>query len=110
MFYRTDTMKKAGIADQPKTWDEFVGNFAKFKAAGVTPVAIGAKVWAQTEWFESIYEHLNGVDMAAKLAAHKIPWTDPSVKNALKKYASLGQCGMLRHRPADARDGLGQRV
>jgi ABC-type glycerol-3-phosphate transport system substrate-binding protein len=96
MFYRTDTMKKAGIDAQPKTWDEFVANFAKLKKAGVTPLGIGAKVWAHTEWFETIYEHLNGVDKAAELAAHKIPWTDPSVKDALKKYAELlkaGCCG-----------------
>jgi len=96
MFYKTDTMKKAGIDAQPKTWDEFVANFAKLKAAGITPIAVGAKVWSHTEWFESIYEHLNGVDMAAQLTSHKIPWTDPSVKNTLKKWAELikaGCCG-----------------
>ena len=96
MFYLDATMKKAGIDSQPKTWDEFVGNFKKLQAINVTPIGIGAKVWAHTEWFETIYEHLNGVDMAAELAAHKIPWTDPSVKNALKKYAELlkaGCCG-----------------
>ena len=27
MFYKTDTMKKAGIDTQPTTWDDFVGNF-----------------------------------------------------------------------------------
>jgi hypothetical protein len=73
-----------------------VADFGKLKDANVTPLAIGAKVWSHTEWFESIYEHLNGIDMAAKLAAHQIPWTDPSVKNALKKYAELikaGCCG-----------------
>lgn len=96
MFYQTATMKKAGIDAQPKTWDEFVGNFDKLNKAGVTPIAIGAKVWSHAEWFESIYEHLNGVDMAAQLAAHKIPWTDASVKNALKKFAEMlkaGCCG-----------------
>ena len=96
MFYRTETMKKAGIDTQPATWDAMVADFGKLKAANVTPLAIGAKVWSHTEWFESIYEHLNGIDMAAKLAAHQIPWTDPSVKNALKKYAELikaGCCG-----------------
>ena len=96
MFYKTDTMKKAGIDTQPKTWDEFVGNFKKLNDAGITPIAIGAKFWSHTEWFESIYEHLNGVDKAADLAAHKIPWTDDSVKNTLKKYAELlkaGCCG-----------------
>lgn len=96
MFYKTDTMKKAGIDAQPATWDDFVANFAKLNKAGVIPIAIGAKVWSHAEWFESIYEHLNGVDMAAKLAAHQIPWTDPSVKATLKKWAELikaGCCG-----------------
>lgn len=96
MFYRTDTMKAAGIDAQPKTWDEFLADFKKLEANKINPIAVGAKVWAHTEWFESIYEHLNGVEMATKLAAHQIPWTDPSVKNALKKYAELikaGCCG-----------------
>jgi ABC-type glycerol-3-phosphate transport system substrate-binding protein len=96
MFYKTSTMEKAGITEQPKTWDEFVANFAKLNAAGVVPIAIGAKVWSHAEWFESIYEHLNGVEMAAQLTAHQIPWTDPSVINTLKKWAELinaGCCG-----------------
>lgn len=96
MFYKTATMTKAGIATQPTTWDEFVANFAKLNAAGVTPLGIGAKVWSHAEWFESIYEHVNGVEMSSKLAAHQIPWTDDSVKNTLKKWAELikaGCCG-----------------
>ena len=96
MFYKTATMQKAGITEQPKTWDEFVANFAKLQAVGVTPIAVGAKVWSHAEWFESIYEHLNGVEMAAKLTAHEIPWTDPTVISALKKWAELikaGCCG-----------------
>ena len=96
MFYKTETMKKAGIDTQPATWDDFVANFKKLQAAGVTPIAVGAKVWSHAEWFESTYEHLNGVEKAADLAAHKIPWTDDSVKNTLKKWAELlkaGCCG-----------------
>ncbi len=96
MFYLTATMKKAGIDSQPKTWDEFLADFKKLQAINVTPIAVGAKVWSHAEWFESIYEHLNGVEMAAKLTAHQIPWTDDSVKNTLKKWAELlkaGCCG-----------------
>ncbi|MEO6013032.1 MAG: ABC transporter substrate-binding protein [Devosia sp.] len=89
MFYKNSTMEKAGITTQPATWDEFVGNFKKLNDAGITPIAIGAKFWSHGEWFESIYEHLNGVQMSSDLAAHKIPWTDASVKNTLKKYAEL---------------------
>src|SRR3569833_2329061 len=83
MFYKTETMKKAGIDTQPTTWNAFIANFKKLQAAGVTPIAVGAKVWSHAEWFESIYEHLNGVEKAADLAAHKIPWTDDSVKITL---------------------------
>ena len=70
-------------------------------------------MWSHTEWFELIYEHLNGVEKAADLAAHKIPWTDDSVKNTLKKYAELlkaGCCGdatgMLAMDWNDASDAL----
>jgi ABC-type glycerol-3-phosphate transport system substrate-binding protein len=96
MFYKTDTMKKAGIDKQPTTWADFIANFKKLNDAGVTPIAVGAKVWSHAEWFESIYEHLNGVEKSADLAARKIPWTDDSVKNTLKKWAELlkaGCCG-----------------
>jgi len=96
MFYKTDTMKKAGIDKQPANWDEFIASLKKLKDAGITPIAVGAKVWSHTEWFESIYEHLNGVQKSSDLAAHKIPWTDASVKNTLKKWAELlkaGCCG-----------------
>lgn len=113
MFYKTATMTKAGITTQPTTWADFVGNFKKLQAASVTPIAIGAKYWAHTEWFESIYEHLNGVEMAAKLAAHQIPWTDDSVKAALKKYAELikaGCCGTADSMLAMDWDGASDNV
>jgi ABC-type glycerol-3-phosphate transport system substrate-binding protein len=113
MFYKTDTMKKAGIDKQPTTWDEFVANFKKLNDAGITPIAIGAKFWSHTEWFESIYEHLNGVEKAADLAAHKIPWTDDSVKNTLKKYAELlkaGCCGTAASMLAMDWDGASDTV
>lgn len=96
IWYTTDTLQKAGI-EPPKTWDDFIASFDKLKAAGIqTPVAIGAKYWAHAEWFESLYEHINGVEKAADLAAHKIPWTDDSVKNTLEKFAAMlnaGCCG-----------------
>jgi ABC-type glycerol-3-phosphate transport system substrate-binding protein len=89
VWYKPSHLEKAGIT-VPKTWDDFVASFAKLKAAGYpTPVAIGAKVWSHTEWFETLLLRTAGVETASKLAAHKIPWTDPAVKTALKKFAEL---------------------
>lgn len=97
IWYKTAHMEKAGLTAPPKTWDEFLASFDKLKAAGYgTPVAIGAKYWSHAEWFESLLLRTAGVETAAKLAKHEIPWTDPAVKTALKKFAEMlaaGCCG-----------------
>jgi ABC-type glycerol-3-phosphate transport system substrate-binding protein len=96
IWYNAAGLKKAGI-EPPKTWDEFIASFDKLKAAGyATPVAVGAKYWSHTEWFESLLLRTAGAETAAALAKHEIPWTDPKVKAALQKYAELlkaGCCG-----------------
>ncbi len=48
----------------------------------------GADGWTLTDWFENIYLSQAGPDKYDQLAAHKIKWTDPSVKAAL---TTLGQ-------------------
>ena len=96
IWYKTSHMEKAGI-EPPKTWEEFLASFDKLKAAGyATPVAVGAKYWSHAEWFESLLLRTAGVETAAKLAAHEIPWTDEAVKTTLKKFAEMlaaGCCG-----------------
>lgn len=96
VWYKPSHMEKAGI-EVPKTWDEFIASFDKLKAAGYpVPVAIGAKVWSHTEFFETLLLRTAGVETASKLAAHQIPWTDPAVKSALKKFQEMlnaGCCG-----------------
>ena len=96
IWYKTAHFENAGL-EPPKTWDEFIASFDKLKAAGyATPVGIGAKVWPHAEWFESLLVRTAGVETATKLATHEIPWTDPAVKGALKKYADMlnaGCCG-----------------
>lgn len=96
LFYRTDTLKKAGLSKPPATWTEFLDSFKKLKAANITPIPVAAKVWAHGEWFETLLLRTGGVEASEKLAAHKIPWTDPIVKTAMKKFAEMikaGCCG-----------------
>lgn len=93
IFYRTDVMKKAGLASPPKTWPEFLASFKKLRAAGITPISMPGKTWAHAEWFETLLLRTGGIDAASKLAAHKIPWTDPVVKTALHKYAEMLKAG-----------------
>lgn len=93
IWYKTSQFEKAGLTP-PATWDEFLASFDKLKAAGYpAPVVIPAKYWAHTEWFETLLLRTAGVETAADLAAHRIPWTDPKVKTALMKYAEMLQAG-----------------
>jgi ABC-type glycerol-3-phosphate transport system substrate-binding protein len=113
VWYKPAHMAKAGI-EPPKTWEEFIASFDKLKAAGYpTPIAIGAKYWSHTEWFESILLRTAGVETASKLAAHEIPWTDPVVKTALQKYAELlnaGCCGPAEGMLANDWDGAADQL
>lgn len=93
IWYKTAQLEKAGITP-PQTWEEFLASFDKLKAAGYpAPVVIPAKYWAHTEWFETLLLRTAGVDFAAQLASHAVPWTDPKVKTALMKYAEMLQAG-----------------
>lgn len=96
IWYKTSHLEQAGVTT-PKTWDEFIAAIETLKAAGFdTPIAMPAKYWAHGEWFETLLLRTGGVEAAAKLAAHEIPWTDEVVKTTLRKYAELlnaGCCG-----------------
>ncbi len=96
IWYKTSQLEKAGVA-VPKTWEEFIAAIGTLKAAGyATPIPMPGKYWAHGEWFETLLLRTGGVEAAAKLAAHEIPWTDEVVKTTLRKYAELlkaGCCG-----------------
>ena len=113
VWYKPSHLEKAGVS-VPATWDEFVATFDKLKTAGYpVPVAIGAKYWSHTEWFESILLRTAGVETASRLAAHEIPWTDPAVKTALQKYAELlnaGCCGTPENMFANDWDGAADQL
>ena len=114
VWYKKEHLAKAGITEPPKTWDEFVGSFAKLTQAGyAAPVAIPGKYWAHAEWFETLLLRTAGVETATKLAAHEIPWTDPAVKTALTKYAQMltsGCCGAPNTMLANDWDGEADQI
>lgn len=88
IWYNNAAFSNAG-ATEPKTWDDFLKTAETVFESGTAPVSIGgADGWTLTDWFENIYLSQAGPDKYDQLAAHKIKWTDPSVKAAL---TTLGQ-------------------
>ncbi|MDQ1710607.1 MAG: alpha-glucoside transport system substrate-binding protein [Frankiaceae bacterium] len=89
VWYRPETFTTAGVTE-PKTWDEFVKTLGTLRDAGVTPLSVGgADGWTLTDWFENVYVRSAGADMYDKLTKHEIPWTDPSVTQALTLLADV---------------------
>jgi multiple sugar transport system substrate-binding protein len=91
LWHRTDTMKGAGIESVPTEWDGFLASFGSLSESGKLPVFIGARSWAQTEWFENALLKTAGTDFAGKLARHEAKWTDEPVKATFRNMRDMLQ-------------------
>ncbi len=89
VWYNTKVWDNAG-ATVPKTWDDFISALQKVSDSGVPGLSIGADVgWPLTDWFENVYLRTAGPEKYDQLTNHEIPWTDPSVIDALTILSKL---------------------
>ncbi len=89
VWYNVHSFEDAGV-EPPKTWDELLAAAKTLNASGVPAYSIGgADGWTLTDLFENIYIRSAGPDKYDQLSDHKVPWTDPSVKDALKTMAQV---------------------
>jgi len=94
MFYRKDLFQKVGITGEPKTWDQFLEDCKKLKAAGITPIAVaGRDAWTLAGWFDYLDLRLNGNAFHQKLMAGEIAYTDPRVKKVYTTWKQLIDAG-----------------
>jgi alpha-glucoside transport system substrate-binding protein len=86
VWYKPDSFKKQGF-EVPATFDDLVKLTKDYKAKGEkTPWAVGAgsgDSWTLTDWFENIYLRQAGADKYDQLFSSKVPFTDPSVTQAI---------------------------
>ena len=89
VWYNADVYDEAG-ATAPDTWDDFLAQLGLVSDAGYAGISVGADVgWPLTDWFENVYLRTAGAEKYDQLTNHEIPWTDPSVKEALETLATL---------------------
>jgi len=89
VWYNVGLYETAGV-EPPATFEEFVANAETLKASGTKAYSFGADAgWPLTDLFENIYLRQAGPEMYDQLAAHEIPWTDQSVKDALETMAEV---------------------
>jgi len=88
VWYNVKSFKDAGVKT-PATWPAFLKAAKTIRASGLPAYSIaGANGWTLTDLFENIYLRTAGPAKFDLLTTHKIKWTDPTVKVALK---TMGQ-------------------
>ncbi|GAA3654130.1 ABC transporter substrate-binding protein [Microbacterium marinilacus] len=89
VWYNADVYDEAG-ATEPEDWDGFLDQLQLLTDAGYAGISVGADVgWPLTDWFENVYLRTAGPEKYDQLTNHEIPWTDPSVEEALEVLATL---------------------
>ncbi|RNE62171.1 ABC transporter substrate-binding protein [Cryobacterium tepidiphilum] len=89
VWYNKDIYDGAG-ATVPEDWDGFLKQLQLISDSGYAGISIGADVgWPLTDWFENVYLRTAGGEKYDQLTNHEIPWTDPSVEEALKVLQTL---------------------
>ena len=89
VWYNVAAFEEAGV-EPPESWEDFLAAADTISASGTPAFSIGgADGWTLTDLFENIYLRTAGPEKYDQLAAHEIPWTDQSVKDALAEMAKV---------------------
>jgi multiple sugar transport system substrate-binding protein len=104
IYYNRDVYKAAGV-EVPKTWDEFVANCEKFKAASIDCLTTGTSaLWPGAGIFDYINMRTNGYEFHMDLTAGKVAWTDDKVKAAFAELAKVQPYITANHAAIDWQD------
>ncbi|MBW3668974.1 MAG: extracellular solute-binding protein [Actinobacteria bacterium] len=89
VWYNVGAFRTAGV-EPPETFDELMRIAGTIRDSGIPPFSIGGgDGWVLTDLFENIYIRQAGPEKYDQLTTHDIPWTDPSVKEALRTMARV---------------------
>jgi alpha-glucoside transport system substrate-binding protein len=89
IWYNVGVFERAGVVP-PSDVGGLVSLAHRLAGSGMPAFAVGgADGWTLTDWFENLYLRLAGPQRYDLLAAHRIPWTDPSVKATLALLAKV---------------------
>ena len=108
VYYNRDAYKAAGIeapGAEGVTWDQFLANCEKFKAAGIDCVTTGSSaLWPAAGIFDYVSMRTNGYQFHSDLAAGKVSWTSPEVAAVFDNLGKLQPYVTANHAAIDWQD------
>ena len=89
-WYNKDLFAKAGIANPPATWDEFLADVTKLKDAGITPIALGEKdTWTGMHIWSYLATRIGGEAAFKAAASGTGSFSDPAFVKAGEELQKL---------------------
>ena len=102
IWYNEGVFERAGVAP-PTGIDGLVSLAHRLAKSGIPAFAVGGQNgWTLADWFSNLYLRLAGPGRYDLLAAHKIPWTDPSVIATLRLLARVLDPQVIAGGPREA--------
>ncbi len=102
IWYNVGIFERAGVVP-PTDLGGLISLARTFTASGTPAFSVGgADGWTLADWFENVYLRLAGPARYDLLAGHRISWTDPSVKAALRLLATVLAPGSIAGGPRGA--------
>jgi raffinose/stachyose/melibiose transport system substrate-binding protein len=99
IIYNKDIFAKAGIIQQPKTWDEFLADCEKIKGLGISPIVVGGKdIWHMSFWqsfFFGNYLYADNPNWNEDRKSGKVHYTDANVMDAMHDMTELWTKGYI---------------
>jgi len=71
VWANAEVLKKAGVSEPPKNWDEFMAAADKVQKAGFVAIAHGGQPWQDATVFESIVLSTGGIEFYRKAFVQK---------------------------------------
>lgn len=89
VWFNVNLYEQAGV-EPAEDFERFLEDAQTLKASGTRAYSIGVDAgWPLTDMFENIYLREAGPELYDQLAEHEIPWTHPSVKQALRSMTEV---------------------
>jgi multiple sugar transport system substrate-binding protein len=108
IYYNRDAYAAAGVelpGEGGVTWEQFLANCEKFKAAEVDCVTTGSSaLWPVAGIFDYLSLRTNGYQFHSDLAAGKISWTSPEARAVFAEFGKLQPFVTENHAAIDWQD------
>jgi multiple sugar transport system substrate-binding protein len=108
IYYNRDAYAAAGVelpGEGGVTWEQFLANCEKFKAAEIDCVTTGSSaLWPVAGIFDYLSLRTNGYQFHSDLAAGKISWTSPEARAVFAEFGKLQPFVTENHAAIDWQD------